>query len=138
MTAITLSTRQDTMDLAARVATRVRPGMVLALSGDLGAGKTTFSGDLLAALGWRDVVPSPTFTLVNVYDTLIPPVWHFDCYRLEHPEEILEAGWDEAASGLRVVEWPERIRPLLPVHTEWLHFAFDGRQRSVDIKGCGT
>lgn len=110
--------------LASRLAAVLRIGDVVALSGELGAGKTTFARGILRGLGWTGEVPSPTFTLVQTYDTL-PPVWHVDFYRLESPDEAealgLDDAWDEAAV---ILEWPERLGARLPPHA--LHIHLDG------------
>ena len=114
--AIVLSDQAATEALAARVAAVLRPGDVVALWGDLGAGKTTFARALIRAAAGAEVeVPSPTFTLVQTYDLPIGPVWHFDLYRLAGPDEVIELGWDEAqAEGIALVEWPDRLGPMLP------------------------
>lgn len=105
-----------TADLAARLSPQLRAGDVLALRGDLGAGKTAFARALIRALGSPDEeVPSPTFTLVQTYEVGAAPVWHFDLYRLSGPDEVAELGWDEArAEGIALVEWPDRLGSLLP------------------------
>lgn len=101
-------------ELAARLAAILRPRDVIALSGDLGAGKTTFARGLLRGLGWTGEVPSPSFTLVQTYDTT-PPVWHVDLYRLDSADEAdalgLDDAWDEAVV---MIEWPERLGDRLP------------------------
>lgn len=92
-----------------RIAFRLRAGDAVALSGDLGAGKTTLARAVLAALGHRGEVPSPTFTIVEIYDSLDPPVVHADFYRLDHPREAEEIGLDEYREGAALLaEWPER------------------------------
>ena len=105
-------------DLAARIAPLLKKGDVLTLHGDLGAGKTTFARALIRVLARKDneEVPSPTFTLVQVYDFETFSVYHFDLYRLEEKEnDILELGWDDARrEGVCLVEWPERLGTLLP------------------------
>lgn len=110
--------------LAARLAAVLRIGDVVALSGDLGAGKTSFARGVLRGLGWTGEVPSPTFTLVQTYDT-VPPVWHVDLYRLDSPDEAdavgLDDAWDEAAV---LIEWPERLGARLPASA--LHIRIDG------------
>ena len=108
--------------LAARLAIRMnsggRPGDVIALEGDLGAGKTTFARAFIRALAGDDIeVPSPTFTLVQSYDTPAGPVFHFDLYRLAAPEEAWEIGIEDAfAEGISLIEWPGRLGALMPPH----------------------
>jgi tRNA threonylcarbamoyladenosine biosynthesis protein TsaE len=106
-----------TADLAARLARRAQRGDVVLLSGDLGSGKTSFARAFIRARGTgREEVPSPTFTLVEVY---APgdgtPVWHFDLYRLTASEEAYELGIEEAfGDGISLIEWPDRLGSLLP------------------------
>jgi len=109
-----------TAALAAVLAARAVPGDVLALFGDLGAGKTAFARAFINALSHPEAhrpeeVPSPTFTLVQVYERAPAPVWHFDLYRLERPEDAYELGLEEAlGQAILLIEWPERLGPLLP------------------------
>jgi len=115
MIAIDLPDEAATAALAARLATVARPGDVIALKGELGAGKTSFARAFIRALGGVGEVPSPTFTLVQVYDLQPAPVWHFDAYRLRDPEEVWELGIEDAfADGISMIEWPERLGALLP------------------------
>jgi tRNA threonylcarbamoyl adenosine modification protein YjeE len=113
-----LADEAATEALARDVARLLRPGDVIALWGDLGAGKTRFARALIGALsgqGEGEEVPSPTFTLVQTYDLPAGLVWHFDLYRLDLPEEALELGLDEAlADGITLIEWPGRLGNLLP------------------------
>jgi tRNA threonylcarbamoyladenosine biosynthesis protein TsaE len=95
----------------------VRTGDVIALHGDLGAGKTELARAIIrAAAGDPElIVPSPTFTLVEVYDTPDGAIWHFDLYRIDAPEQVWELGLEEAlADGMSLIEWPERLGALLP------------------------
>lgn len=95
---------------------RGRPHVIL-LNGDLGAGKTTLARALIRALTGNpgQDVPSPTYTLLQTYDTPHGPVWHFDLYRLRHPDEVVELGWDEiAGTFVTLIEWPERLGYLRP------------------------
>ena len=92
----------------ARIAERLRPGDVVALSGGLGVGKTTLARGILAALGHQGEVPSPTFTIVETYDALRVPLVHADFYRLERPAEAGEIGLDDYREGAALIaEWPE-------------------------------
>jgi tRNA threonylcarbamoyladenosine biosynthesis protein TsaE len=105
-----------TAALAARIAMLARPGDVIALKGELGAGKTSFARAFIRARAGRDeVVPSPTFTLAQPYDLPDVTIWHFDCYRLRDPEEAWELGIEDAfREGISLIEWPERLGHLLP------------------------
>jgi tRNA threonylcarbamoyladenosine biosynthesis protein TsaE len=116
---IALADEAATAALAWRLAPHLRPGDVVALTGDLGAGKTSFARALIRALsgpeGSEREVPSPTFTLVQSYEAPAGRIHHFDLYRIKSPDELTEIGWDEAlADGIVLVEWPERAGTLLP------------------------
>jgi tRNA threonylcarbamoyladenosine biosynthesis protein TsaE len=94
--------------LGQRIAARLAPGDVVALSGDLGTGKTTLARAILAALGHTGEVPSPTYTIIETYDELNPPVVHADFYRLEDPSEVEELGLDDYREGaVLLAEWPD-------------------------------
>ena len=116
MAVINLSDEAATARLAARLAAIARVGDIIALEGDLGAGKTTFARAFIRASGVADPeIPSPTFTLVQVYDAAEAEIWHFDLYRLAAAEEAWELGIEEAfLSGISLIEWSERLGPLLP------------------------
>lgn len=107
----------ETIEFAQAIAQEVALSDILLLYGDLGMGKTVFSRAFIRSLcGDEDMeVPSPTFTLVQNYDTSKGVVWHFDFYRLCDFEEVYEIGWEEALSGAIVlVEWPERLGDVVP------------------------
>ena len=112
-----------TADLARRLAAIARPGDVIALRGELGAGKTSFARAFIRTLAGDDVeVPSPTFMLAQTYP---PGIWHFDLYRLGTPEEAWEIGIEEAfAGGIALIEWPDRLGPLLPARRLDITLAF--------------
>lgn len=115
--ALTLPDLSATADLARRLAALAQAGDVIALRGDLGMGKTEFARAFIHARPGGEVVaevPSPTFTLVQVYD-LAPAIWHFDLYRLARADDVWELGFEEAlADGILLIEWPDRIGSLLP------------------------
>lgn len=104
-----------TTRLGAAIAARLAVGDAVLLKGDLGSGKTTLARAILAALGVAENVPSPTFTLVQAYETASLTVSHFDLYRLKRESELEELGLDDALDqGAVLVEWPERAASRLP------------------------
>ena len=111
-----LADEAATLELGRSLARHVRSGDAIALSGDLGAGKTTLARGLLSALGLEGDAPSPTFAIVQTYappETRLP-VAHIDLYRIEHAEEAEELGLDDLrADHLLLVEWPERLGAAL-------------------------
>lgn len=139
---LTLPDEEATASLARRLAPVLRAGDLLALWGTLGAGKTSFARALIQALaGAETEVPSPTFTLVQIYDGPAAPLWHFDLYRLSGPEEVVELGWEEARTdGIALVEWPDRLGPLLPRDRLDLTLTTSGGSevRTADLAGHGT
>jgi tRNA threonylcarbamoyladenosine biosynthesis protein TsaE len=111
-TIVMLQDEAATASLGARIAKGLKPGDVVALSGDLGAGKTALARGILRALGVEERVPSPTFTLVQAYETPALTVYHFDFYRIENAGELSELGLDHALDeGAALIEWPERGMP---------------------------
>ena len=110
-----LKNEKATEDLAQKLAVLAKIGDVIYLKGTLGMGKSSFARAFIRSLSNTQnlEVPSPTFTLVQTYESLSKPVWHFDLYRLESPEEIDEIGIDEAlSSAISLIEWPERLGGL--------------------------
>lgn len=131
-----------TAGLAGRIAKLLRAGDAVALWGDLGAGKTTLARDILRALGVTEEVPSPTFTIVQTYET--PGVGetpgltvaHYDLYRLKSSRELFELGFREALDdGAALVEWPERAPEYLPDGTLHLRLLLEDGARRVKITG---
>lgn len=106
-----------TAAVALELSADLKPGDIILLQGDLGSGKTSFSRVLIRSLSNDpDInVPSPTFTLLQTYETAKGTIWHFDLYRLKDPDEIFELGWDDARShGIVLVEWPDKLGPHKP------------------------
>jgi len=124
----------ETEAIAADFAASLRPGSVTALHGDLGAGKTVFARGVARALGIAEPVTSPTFTLVQEYEVPGAPhgirrLCHLDLYRIETPEAAAELGIDdylEADDAILLVEWPERLGPLLPGAARHVHLRHRG------------
>lgn len=135
-----LSDEAATARLGEDFAMALKAGDVLALSGDLGAGKSTLARALIRALADDEAldVPSPTFTLVQSYDTRLP-VHHFDLYRLASASELDELGLDEAlATGTALIEWPDRAEGLLPSTTVLVHLDHQGDGRVARLSGSGS
>lgn len=107
----------DTIEFGKSVARAVEKGAVISLVGDLGAGKTTFTKGVARGLGIMDNVTSPTFTILNEYVGEEKKLYHFDFYRIEDPDELVELGFEDyfpSADGLTIVEWAEKAPSVLP------------------------
>lgn len=109
-----LADEEATAKLGHALAALLQPGDVIALSGALGAGKTSLARSILQALGEQEEVPSPSFAIVQPYDHLGLPAWHADLYRLENPAELPELGLEDIGEGVLLVEWPERALGAWP------------------------
>ena len=136
MLVIDLADEAATAALAARLAAVARPADIIALKGELGVGKTAFARAFIRARGNEDEVPSPTFTLVQVYNVGPTAIWHFDLYRIRAPEDAWELGIEDAfISGISLIEWPERLGPLLPERRLEITFSFGDRpcERHVSL-----
>ena len=122
--------------LGARLALHLRACDVLLLSGGLGAGKTTFSRGLITALSGADEVPSPTYTLLQTYEGAAFPIYHFDLYRIDTPQEVWELGIEEALDeGLSLIEWPQRLGELSPDGALHIEIEFTDKGRAVALSG---
>lgn len=134
ITQLLCSSPDQTADLARKISAHLRPGSVMLLEGDIGAGKTHFARSLIQhLLSEPEDVPSPTFTLVQTYQTPAFEVWHADLYRLSHPDEVFELGLTDAfETAVCLVEWPDRLADLAPESAVTLRFEAtaqdDGRQ----------
>jgi tRNA threonylcarbamoyladenosine biosynthesis protein TsaE len=108
----------ETIAFAQSCVNSAQNGDIFTLQGPMGAGKSAFARGFIQHLMGAEVdVPSPTFTLVQTYETRKGLIWHFDLYRLKNADEIYEIGWEEALSdGILLVEWPERLGHLLPMN----------------------
>lgn len=138
---INLPTAADTADLGARLAAVARAGDCLLLEGPIGAGKSHLARAFIQArLGRKEDVPSPTFTLVQVYDGdghgCGVEIWHADLYRLTHPDEVWELGLDEAfQTAICLVEWPDRLGAHVPEEALRLRLEQAGDGRRAVIRG---
>ncbi|CAG0905452.1 unnamed protein product, partial [Cyprideis torosa] len=106
----------ETKKFAVQCADTAKIGDIFLLNGPLGAGKSVFARAFIQHLAGAEInVPSPTFTLVQIYDTAKASLWHFDLYRLEDPDEVYEIGWEEALDdNILLIEWPEHLGHLKP------------------------
>ena len=130
----------ETEELGAQLAARLRPGDVVAYTGDLGAGKTAFTRGIARGLGIPERVTSPTFTIVNEYEGGRLPLFHFDLYRLGDPEELFDIGWEDylQRGGVCAVEWSENVAGALedePIRVDIRRGAHDG-QRVISIRNA--
>jgi tRNA threonylcarbamoyladenosine biosynthesis protein TsaE len=130
-----LDDESKTLEVGARLARALQPGLRIYLSGDLGAGKTTLVRGCLRALGYPGRVKSPTFSLVELYQFSSLYLYHFDFYRFEDPREWSDAGFRDAfsGSGVCIVEWPEKAAERLPAPDLRSTLAHAGAGRSVRI-----
>lgn len=120
----------ETELIAESFSKQIREGDVVCLKGDLGAGKTHFVRGFVKGFGLQsNIVSSPTFTIINEYDGKLP-VYHFDCYRLDHYSEALEIGAEEYfyGNGVCIIEWPEKILEILPDHTIDIKITVTGKE----------
>lgn len=136
-TVIPLPTETDTARLGARLAGLARPGDCILLEGPIGAGKSHLARSFIQArLGRQEEVPSPTFTLVQVYPADGVDIWHADLYRLTHPDEVWELGLDDAfAKAITLVEWPDRLGAHLPEGALRLRLEPMGEGRRAVLSG---
>lgn len=130
-----LADETETLAMAARLTRHIAPGSVVFLEGNLGAGKTTLVRGYLRALGYQGAVKSPTFTLVEEYSLPTGTVYHFDLYRLTHPEELYSLGISDylTADAISFIEWPERGLGVLPEADLTIKLHIDGYQRLIEI-----
>ena len=135
MPTLTFQTEHDTLTFGRALADIATAGDVITLSGPLGAGKTVLArGFVSQRVGQGIDVASPTFTLVNVYDSVQPPVWHCDFYRLDTPRDVEELGLDDAFSdGITLIEWPECASGYLPDDRLDITLTPKGELRTAEI-----
>lgn len=121
-----LKNEKETEEFGARLAQELQPGAVIALTGDLGAGKTTLTKAIARGLGVTETLTSPTFTIVQEYESGRMPVYHFDVYRVHDEDEMFELGFDDYlhGKGVCLIEWAELVKDLLPEGTRWLKLEY--------------
>jgi tRNA threonylcarbamoyladenosine biosynthesis protein TsaE len=134
-----LENESVTLTFGAEIATILRPGLLIFLKGDLGAGKTTLARGILRGLGHEGKVKSPTYNLIEIYKISRLYFYHFDFYRFTDPIEWEEAGFREYfnENSICLVEWPEKAEKLLPIADIWISFTIIGTGRNIEIQ-AGT
>lgn len=132
---------EDTKQFAKKLASKLKIGDIIVLSGELGSGKTKFTEGILEYFNLSDEISSPTFTIVNEYNSN-PPIFHFDVYRLEDEDEFLAIGGEEYfEKGICIIEWGEMIENLLPPDYIKISFSKDTENenvRNLDIQTFGN
>lgn len=110
---------KETFDLGFKTGREAKPGQIISLEGDLGVGKTVFTAGFAKGLGIDEPVCSPTFTILQVYEEGRIPLYHFDVYRIDDPDEMFEIGFDEYinSDGVCLIEWGNKIAEILPRET---------------------
>ena len=132
---ITCLTEQDTKTLAEKISEIAKKGDVFALCGTLGAGKSTFARYFIQHLTSAEDIPSPTFTLVQTYETPSFDIYHYDMYRLRSPEEAYELDIEDAFySAVSLIEWPEKVASLLPKDLWKISIETSGSSRIFNIE----
>ena len=126
---------KETISFAKKFARTLKGNEIIALWGTLGMGKTVFAKAVIQELtGRKEEVPSPTFTLLQTYDTPIGEVFHFDFYRLKNPEEAYEIGIEDAfENGICLIEWPDKIGALLPRNVINIYFELTSNGRLIHM-----
>lgn len=116
---------EETFEAGRKLGMNAKPGEIYTLNGDLGVGKTVFTQGVAAGLGILEHVNSPTFTIVQVYESGRLPFYHFDVYRIGDVEEMDEIGYEDYfyGNGLCIIEWAERIRELIPAQARQITIA---------------
>lgn len=126
----------EMLALGARLGRALKAGDIVALIGGLGAGKTTLARGLVQSVLPQEIVPSPTYTLVQTYELDNFTLWHCDLYRLEHPDEVYELGlMDAMGEDVCLLEWPDRLGSLLPEEVLKVEIHFEGDGRIVILSG---
>lgn len=136
MQVVQLFSENDTLDLGSKLIKVLTKGDVLAITGELGAGKTTLARGIIHAEKGDIEVPSPTYTLVQIYDMKNFELWHCDMYRLETPKDAYELGlFDAFEDAVCVIEWPEKLGSLLPKKIYKIDLKFNNKGRTAYLEG---
>ena len=126
MQEIILNSKKETIEFGKKIAANLKMGDIIVLSGDLGSGKTKLTEGILSFFGLENEISSPTFTIVNEYQTTDFPIYHFDVYRLADADEFIAIGGEEYfEKGVSIIEWGEMIEEILPPNYTKISFSRD-------------
>ena len=130
---VVTNSEAETRELGAYLAKKLSPGTIVAFYGDLGAGKTTFTKGIAQGLGISAQITSPTYTIVNEYETGASQLIHFDMYRLHSADDLFEIGWEDylQRGAILALEWSERVEEIFPPHTVRVSIEKDGDTRRI-------
>lgn len=138
---IKTNSEQETIELGKKIAAQLKKGMILVLTGNLGSGKTKLTEGILTYFGLQDEISSPTFTIVNEYNTENLNIYHFDVYRLADIDEFLAIGGEEYfEKGASIIEWGEQIEDILPANYTKITFSRNEileNERIIQIENIG-
>jgi len=126
MRTVNIKNEKETREFGLALAKELKPGAIVALVGDLGTGKTTLTRYIAEGLGILEPIQSPTFTIIREHRTGRLPLFHFDVYRLEGPEDLFELGYEDYffGQGVTIVEWADKVADLMPEDTLWIHINY--------------
>ena len=136
MASIITHSPDETIAFGRKLAATLNSGAIVALAGDLGAGKTQLVKGIASGLGVAQEVTSPTFTLIHEYPGGKFPLYHIDLYRLDSPDEVLKIGLDEYldSRGVTVIEWADKFAGLIPAEARWVRLrALEGDMREIEV-----
>lgn len=136
---ILIRSEEETKRFGHQLASHLKPGSVVALFGDLGTGKTTLTKSIGEGLGVEEIITSPTFTVIQEYRNSKIPLYHFDVYRLQSEQELIELGYEEYfyGEGVTIIEWADKVQGLLPRDAILIHMSYGSteNQRRYLIEG---
>jgi len=135
------NSENETLEIGKKIATELKKGDIIVLTGELGSGKTKLTEGILTYFGLQDEISSPTFTIVNEYNTKEFPIFHFDVYRLSELDEFFAIGGEEYfEKGVSIIEWGEMIEEILPESYTKITFSRDldkENLRNIEIVNKG-